>query len=391
MIHKKLEDITEEDIGSLIDNSVPEGKTIEYKEKLPGNSDSEKKELLADLSSFANANGGDLIYGIKEERGLPIEVIGLEVDNPDLEINRVENIAMSGIEPRISYAIRVINLNNGKPVIIARVKQSWIKPHRVIFGGHDKFYGRNSIGKYSLDVAELRDIFNLSDTITKRIQDFRYSRIMEIEAAKASLPVEGRNKIILHLIPLESFSTKTTIENEKLLELRKQPKALQPMRTSGWHSPQVNLLGIVSHAGSNEGQARSYVQIFRNGVIEIVESSILERDESKRIPSYTIEDEILKSIARYINLLKSLDFNPPIYIFISLMHVQGLIMSFDSFRFNYDANHIREESVHLPEAVIESYDQELASTLKPVFDLVWNACGIPSSLNFDKDGNWISK
>ena len=36
---------------------VPEGNFIDYKEMLPGYSDSERRELLADVSSFANAAG----------------------------------------------------------------------------------------------------------------------------------------------------------------------------------------------------------------------------------------------------------------------------------------------------------------------------------------------
>ncbi|MCD6594362.1 ATP-binding protein, partial [bacterium] len=68
MIAKNIDQISEEDLQALIDNSVLEGKTIEYKQSLPGNSDSDKKEFLADISSFANASGGDLIYGILEDR-----------------------------------------------------------------------------------------------------------------------------------------------------------------------------------------------------------------------------------------------------------------------------------------------------------------------------------
>lgn len=61
MISKGIEQITEEDLQNLIGNSVSERKTIEYKQTLPGNSDSDKKEFLADVSSFANASSGDLI------------------------------------------------------------------------------------------------------------------------------------------------------------------------------------------------------------------------------------------------------------------------------------------------------------------------------------------
>jgi hypothetical protein len=39
-------------------DGVREGRQLEYKETLPGNSDDDKKEFLADVSSFANAAGG---------------------------------------------------------------------------------------------------------------------------------------------------------------------------------------------------------------------------------------------------------------------------------------------------------------------------------------------
>ncbi|GAJ18756.1 unnamed protein product, partial [marine sediment metagenome] len=68
MIAKNVNEITKDDLQALIDNSVLEGKTIEYKQSLPGNSDSDKKEFLADICSFSNTSGGDLIYGITEDR-----------------------------------------------------------------------------------------------------------------------------------------------------------------------------------------------------------------------------------------------------------------------------------------------------------------------------------
>lgn len=40
----KLEE--ENDIQALVDNQVPEGKTLDYKGFLPGNSDSDKKNSL---------------------------------------------------------------------------------------------------------------------------------------------------------------------------------------------------------------------------------------------------------------------------------------------------------------------------------------------------------
>jgi len=93
MIPKNLDQITEKDLQTLIDNSVLERKTIEYKQLLPSNSDSDKKEFLADVSSFANASGGDLIFGIvqNKETGVPEKLEGLDIKNPDQEVLRLDN------------------------------------------------------------------------------------------------------------------------------------------------------------------------------------------------------------------------------------------------------------------------------------------------------------
>jgi predicted HTH transcriptional regulator len=68
MIPKEIDALTKQDIDALIANSVSEGRNIEYKEELPGGSDEQKREFLADASSFANAGGGDLILGAEARR-----------------------------------------------------------------------------------------------------------------------------------------------------------------------------------------------------------------------------------------------------------------------------------------------------------------------------------
>lgn len=64
MIAKRLSEIEKSDLDALVTNGVSEGKTLDYKLSLPGPSDDDKKEFLADVSSFANAGGGDIVFGI---------------------------------------------------------------------------------------------------------------------------------------------------------------------------------------------------------------------------------------------------------------------------------------------------------------------------------------
>ena len=68
MIEKPFDQLVKDDIDGLVTNQVKEGRTTEYKQELPSGRDADKKEFLADVSSFANAAGGDLVYGVVEKR-----------------------------------------------------------------------------------------------------------------------------------------------------------------------------------------------------------------------------------------------------------------------------------------------------------------------------------
>ncbi len=61
MIPRSFDDIDISDIQRLIDNQVAERRTLEFKRDLPGDTKDERKEFLADVTSFANAQGGDII------------------------------------------------------------------------------------------------------------------------------------------------------------------------------------------------------------------------------------------------------------------------------------------------------------------------------------------
>src|ERR1043166_1533322 len=99
LIDKQLESITEQDLLDLIANKVREDKRIEFKVALPGNSDKEKKEFLADVSSFANASGGDLIFGMDEQNGVASQLVGLQLTSVEAEILRLENVLRDGLDP----------------------------------------------------------------------------------------------------------------------------------------------------------------------------------------------------------------------------------------------------------------------------------------------------
>lgn len=394
MINRRIEDITAPDLQALIDNKVLEGKTIEYKRELPNNSDSDKKEFLADITSFANSSGGDLILGIEQDNqtGEPKSLNGIETENVDKEKTRLDNIIRDGVEPKIlSVAIQPIPLSNSKFAVLIRIPKSWIGPHRVIFGGHAKFYARNSSGKYEMDIDELRVAFNLTETLTEKIRKFRINRISNILAEETPVPLYANSKIVLHLIPINAFNPSQKYNIDSLTSEISKPHDKLPLIDDHVLNWRYNLEGIFTYSEASEGKHFAYTLLYRNGIIEAVDAVMMRpREQGLLIPSVIYEKKIIKVLSSYLNLLSELNVDPPIFGFLSLLNVKGYKMVIKRELYFDHGFPIDRDLLLLPEAVIDDYDVNTKDVLKPLFDLVWNACGHQRSLNFDENGNWIA-
>lgn len=397
MIHKKISEVSIDDIQGLINSKMPEGKTIEYKKELKINIDSDKKEFLADVYSFSNTSGGDLILGINTQSGVPVSFSPLKIDDLDAEKLRIENIIRTGIDPRISFILQPIETAKNEYILVLRINESWNKPHRVIFGGSNKFYARNSAGKYELDVEELRNIFNLSSGLLERINNFRIERAIEIQSSPSEISLDSRGgKAIIHIIPLESFSNKISVSTEHLVKTfihrsggDTVANSIQPMRSGGW-SHRVTSRGLMSYDQSEKG-IRSYVEIYKNGIAEIVLCEVVGgTSEYKVFFMNNMELLILENVPKYLEIQKFLNIQTPSYIFITFTGLKNawLKKSMDTYREDY---RIPKDTLYLPEAILQNYDDDLAKVLKPSFDIVWNNAGIMQSTNYDKDGNLKGK
>jgi len=231
VIDKPLRQITYADIDQFVREQWPEGKTVDYKRDTYGNRDEDKKELLKDVSSFANTQGGDILIGVDEDKGLPTSIPGVAVPDIDKEKLRLEEIIRRGLEPRIDFGLHHVTTPTSTTVIVIRVQESLLLPHRVVFQGKPgEFWARSSAGRYSMDTDELRRAFTLSATIYDQIKAFRRERVAQVTKGETPVPVAPGAKLILHLIPVASFRSRQVVDVANMPELTKQ---FPPMGTSG--------------------------------------------------------------------------------------------------------------------------------------------------------------
>lgn len=241
-----------------------------------------------------------------------------------------------------------------------------------------------------MDVSELRSAFTLADSVTERVRQFRNERIARVRGNKTPVPlVAGASRTILHCIPLESFSR--SIQYDVVKYSRQSAKFPPIIKGSGWSS-RINLDGFVVFSPFENGSI-SYSQLFRNGTIEAVETYWLNLSRgggSRAIPHVLLEQEMLEYLGRLFDIQKELGVDPPIAVALSLTETMGLEMACDVYSFDRGSP-ITEDNLVLPEVVVESFDENPVMILRPLFDLIWNACGYAKSKNFDDKGNWIGR
>ncbi|MBI4799733.1 MAG: ATP-binding protein [Desulfarculus sp.] len=388
MINKRLEDIRKEDIEALITEQVRESRHIEYKESLPGNSDSEKKEFLADVSAFANASGGMIIYGIREKReegqptSLPEQIVGLSDINVDKEKQRLLAIVGSGVEPRMpNIQIEAVPDFDEYPVIILKIPKSWCGPHMIKYQQWSRFYLRTSAGKQQLDVGEIRNAFFMSENLANNIRRFREERIAKILSNDGPSTINNNSKLVVHIVPINAFNT--PIVNDFTSQKGIQT-GLYPL-SGGGYSMSYNFDGLIL------ANSYGYLQVFRNGTLEAADSYYsLENSggegNSKCISTTLLENELIRGMHNYLQVLNQYQVTAPIYVLISMLNVRGFRLATRDHYWSRHRNIIDRDHLIFPEILIEEYGADCSVIFRSFFDILWQSCGFERCFSYDKNG-----
>lgn len=382
-INKNLEDIILDDLYVLVNNQVPESIFLDYKRDLYGKNNGDKKELLKDVSAFANSSGGDLLIGIEEDKhNQAFKIVGFESNNIFEEINRIEQIVYAGLEPKLSnFKIKHLKLPNGKFILIIRVEPSALAPHMVSYRQTSKFYIRKSDKNLLLDVYELRNIFIKSENFVENIRKENKKRILSVFTNETIVPTIFKPKITINIIPYSFIDNKTAIDfSTANINL-------------GFPEQRINFDGLLGYKTNSEG-IESYCQFYRNGIIEYVSASSKIFGNVKN-PFYNNENidviygykngfEIFleEKCKNFINILKKNNIQMPIYIFVSIVDAKGYRIIYKTNGKTKITNSIDRDLLELPELEIRSYKTNLSKYLVNLFNMIWNSCGEKKSVNY---------
>ncbi|MBX3579876.1 MAG: putative DNA binding domain-containing protein [Rhizobiaceae bacterium] len=388
-----LEDVGEVDFTELVADAQHEGLGIEFKRDMYGNSDTDRKEFLKDLSSFANSTGGHLVIGIDEDQGVAVAVTPIAGD-PDVVLQRLEQIARTGIEPRIvGIRMRAVPIAAGGFVYLIRIPRSWNPPHRVSLQNSNRFFLRSSAGAHEASAEELRAIFANGAGMNDRINSYVSDRVRKIAEDEGVVPLArgdgAESRLAIHILPFAAFNGGSQIDVSAARDIA---NLLQPIASNG--DSRINFEGFMVVRTANV--PHGYTQVFRNGIIEATKVRVATlRENLLSIPTRSFLEPIFARLPSYVRALQALNVPPPYGVSITLIDVAGAILGID--QWGEDQYRIDRPTLILPMQVIADYGSDAAyrNAIKPAVDALWNAVGFPSAAdflaNFNDNGVWIGR
>lgn len=368
-----------DDIPEFLRVKAEEGHHLDWKRDLPDRGVQGAKEFLADVVSFANSDGGLLVFGVEEERDAqggtarPGKVVGVGDCNVDEVILALEQQMLHGIAPRLpGVRVRPVDLEEGVRVIAIEIAASWVGPHMVTLGGSSRFYGRGARGKFQMNVDQIRLAFSEAESHVERVRALLADRLIEMRSDHPE-PL-----IAMHLVPLIALRRRELLAVPDL----EGAKMIPPFHGSGWSAPKYDVRGVRSVATG----LGNYTHFGLDGLLE---GRATLRVANGQLNAHYLERGVVKWMRDHVAVLDSLGLPRPYLVSLALIGVRGAFIPSGHVH-DYDPPEpIREDSVVLPSSTVVDANVDPASALRGTLDALWRLGGHRESPNFDESGAWI--
>lgn len=377
MLPYVLEQINSSTFEEICDQRFSESSTIDFKQELTKNDDKGKNELAKDVCAMANADGGDLVYGIKEnpEGGTAESVCPLVGESPDDASRRLMQTLEAWVEPRITgLQLKHFPMTGGGFGVVLRVPPSFDGPHCVRNNSSRRFVLRNGTFTSDMTFEQLRRAFDRNASISAQAREFIASRLKLIEERRMTMPMEERPLAVVELVPLSGLTGRTAID-------MKNVRFYDLSVWDGSAESRMNLDGIGSYLGSN-GLALAQSQLFRNGSMEFITSGI-SPDNSNLIWATPALDFYTRALGTALKGAKRYEISGPALLTCAVMHVAGCKLELDRRSIfagePSDRPFLIFPEIYIEDLSIEADVDELLSDTKDVLYQAFGHTGAPAA------------
>ena len=187
-----------EGLRRLIVNRIPESDSLEYKSMLILATETQRLELLKDLTGMGNGGGGAVIFGMDEEFESSIAKELTPMEFASIE-GQVEDIVRDAIHPPLIWDHRLIPCGDGW-ILLAEVEPSIVGPYRIDAYKDGRYYKRYGKKTAPMSEQEVRDAYSLASRSSENRAEAWNSHFLPLKV-ESDVPW-----IVISALPREPFT-----------------------------------------------------------------------------------------------------------------------------------------------------------------------------------------
>lgn len=388
MLPSTLPQLTEEFFLRVCDEQWSETQTLEFKAVLPRGDEVARQEFRKDVCAMANADGGDLVFGISDVNGFANAVLAINDAGVDATKRRLQQILESKVEPRIhGIQFHACQIAAGGFVLVLRIPSSYEGPHRFGPATEHRFPIRNDSLTTDMTYEQLRNTFGREITLLEKAAQFRLRRVSRIVSGQTPRKLAAGVTMAMHIVPICGLAGRANVDvagmaaNHDVLRI-------DPQYSGKRHA---NLDGVVMYPYDDPNGVDSYSQVFRDGCLEIVKNvqhDPRHSDPSPWLVGQWVGDQLRGGLQIYAAAAPAMKIHGPIVVSISLMGTSGTTLTLG--QRSATRNPIFEDRLDIPEILIQDISEvlDLDKMTRPIMDVLYQCYGESRCNFYDDDGKW---
>ena len=235
----------------------------------------------------------------------------------------------------------------------------------------------------SIKATEDRKNLDSFQAYTGKLQ---VKRLDLLATGDAPITVSSDKLVCVHVVPFSAKTEKTTIEVGRLDPRR---TSLAPIGSRQFRDS-FNTDGLLLYAPDHGDSRSGFLQLFRNGVIETVDSTMAVGQEGRQdgLPGSYFCKELVTFLEGTCRLYEELQIQPPISVLIAILGIKQLLIPAE---IGGGAHYVRpfgQDRIVLPPVQILDLKADVRPLLRKSLDVLWQAAGVQACSCYEADGKW---
>ena len=288
LFKKPLSEVEFLDIQKLKDAKIEESEILDYKEEMISEND-----LIKHVTAFSNISGGNLIFGIKESGrgGYPVDIPGIE---GNVNKERLEQIILSNIRPRIGVRFRKIDLpNTNRIILIIRIPEGQNRPYYDTRS--HRYYKRYNFEAIPMDEFQIESLYQKRFFGASKLAKY-VDEIILFQRSKPpdDLPERIDGHIIITPLRIDDRIIDTSNEEQIRINFDQNKMRFEPDQNQQYLQGRAepSRYGIKWNAWNNN------IEVHRNGLVHFVKlyGYFNESENTKVIDAESLASDLLQTI-----------------------------------------------------------------------------------------------